>query len=419
MINTERILSYDEVLNLIDGGSNHLLIGNGFNRGLGINTSYGAIFEKMLEIKHSVYGDARDLVEECGYDLELFIGRLEAQIDNQNNFLKKFIRNKVKLDFMQATHEIVKSEMKHLYAENNEGIYLLLKNFTNFFTLNYDSLLYQLLLQYKPAGSDQHRAIGLQQSMNFIAYEFNDRTAGIYTEIKTARENGQLEIALNPEGTSARRSLSQLSRVSFISAVKEYAKSKGLNWKEKDIKGVVKVIFEEENRQNVLNRVDDGSRQLSLFEEPNFVFDLNIATQNLFFLHGAFFIYKQGAYHIKITQQTDKALYDKLEEVLNGDEQEIVCVFQNDNKLNAINDDAYLSKCYNKLGEIDGNLVIIGSSLSDNDRHLFDRIEQSNVQNIFISTLQQSKDTIIQQAARYFPSKTVNLFDAGTISYVV
>ena len=43
---------------------------------------------------------------------------------------------------MKAAHEIVKSKIKNIYAEKNEGIHILLKNFANYFTLNYDSFLY-------------------------------------------------------------------------------------------------------------------------------------------------------------------------------------------------------------------------------------------------------------------------------------
>ncbi len=48
---------------------------------------------------------------------------------------------------MKATQEIVKSNIKNIYAEKNEGIFLLLKNFTNYFTLSYDPLIYILLLK--------------------------------------------------------------------------------------------------------------------------------------------------------------------------------------------------------------------------------------------------------------------------------
>ena len=41
------LLTYTEVLERIQNTQNHLLLGNGFNRGLGVNTSYSNIFQKM------------------------------------------------------------------------------------------------------------------------------------------------------------------------------------------------------------------------------------------------------------------------------------------------------------------------------------------------------------------------------------
>ena len=130
------LLKYNDVLNRIQEHESHLLLGNGFNRGLGIDTSYGNIFQKMIEKDFGLYRQAEYLVKECDYDLERFIGRLVEDIKSENTFLRKFVNNKVKMDFMQAIHEIVKSEIKNVYAEKNEGIFLLLKNFTNYFTLN-------------------------------------------------------------------------------------------------------------------------------------------------------------------------------------------------------------------------------------------------------------------------------------------
>ena len=95
---TVELLNYQEVLKQIKGHENHLLLGNGFNRGLGVNTSYSNIFQKMTEKEFSLYKEAASLVKECGYDLEHFIGRLTDDIDSKNNFLKKFVSNKIKMD---------------------------------------------------------------------------------------------------------------------------------------------------------------------------------------------------------------------------------------------------------------------------------------------------------------------------------
>ena len=142
------MITYNELLEVIANKENHLLIANGLNRGLSVNTSYSAIFEKMVE-NNDIYKDAQSLFNHSGYDLEVFLGKLEANIID-SPFLQKYIKNNIKLDFMCATHDIVKSKIKNIYLEKNEGIFLLLKNFTTYFTLNYDSFLQLLLLKYKP-----------------------------------------------------------------------------------------------------------------------------------------------------------------------------------------------------------------------------------------------------------------------------
>jgi hypothetical protein len=412
------ILNYKEVLEKIENKENHLLIGNGFNSGLGINTGYRSIFQKMIENNREVYKDAMKMVEECGFDLEKFIGKLEADINSQNVFLKKYVRNKIKFDFMQSTHEIVKSEIKNIYAEKNEGIFLLLKNFTNYFSLNYDSFLYLLLLKYKPKISDEKNAIVLHPSIKFIEEDLGDRQTNIYSEIKNARKNGKLEINFGNESNLLKKPFNKLTKIHFSTEVKEYSKANHKGWRTKDINRVVKSIFEEEKRNNLLNKVDDGSRQLNLFgNEAEFIYDVNSKTQNLFFLHGAFHIFKDGLRFKKITQQSDKALYDKLEEVLNNESQEVVCVFQHEDKTDVINNNEYLQNSLKKLGEIFGNMVIIGSSLADNDNHIYEQINNSGIGTIYISTLLKTKEENLKLAKEKFPSKNIYLFDAETISY--
>lgn len=413
-----QILTYNEVLEAINNQINHLLIGNGFNYGLGINTGYKSIFQKMIEKNRSVYSAAMPLVENCNFDLETFIGKLEEDISPDNSFLRKYIRNKIKIDFMQAVHEIVKAEIKTIYAEKNEGIFLLLQNFTNYFSLNYDSFLYMLLLKYKPIQNDLNNGIVFQSSLKFIEDDMDKRQNSIYREIKEARLKGELEINVGDESNSIKKSFSILTKTHFTTEVKEYSKTNKKGWKTKDIDKVVKSIFEEEERNRLLNKVDDGSRQLNIFGDENeFIFDANSKTQNLFFLHGAFHIYKDGKSVKKITQQSDKALYERLEEILNNEEQDVVCVFQQDDKIDVINQNDYLLNCYKKLSGLSGNMVIIGSSLADNDNHVFEQINNSNIDTVFISILAKEIEKISELAKSKFPSKEIYFFDADSISY--
>ncbi len=412
------IITYDEVLENIEGKENHLLIGNGFNYGLGVNTGYSAIFQKMIDNSKSLYKDALPMVEDSNFDLETFIGKLEQDISADNLFLRKYVKNKVKLDFMQATHEIVKSNIKNVYAEKNEGIYMLLKNFTNYFTLNYDSFIYLLLLKYKKIDNEEKNTIVFQPTIKFIENDLNTKQNNIYKEIKSARENGTIEINVSENDVKLEKDLRIITKSYFTNVVKDYSKTNKKGWKSKDIDKVVSLIIKEEQTNKVLNKVDDGSRQLNLFGNSEFVFE-DRETQNLFFLHGAFHIYKDGTKYKKITQQSDKALYEKLEEILNNEEQDIVCIFQKDNKIEEINKNKYLKNCLKKLERISGNLVIIGSSLADNDNHIFDKINNSKIDTIYISVLRKECEKIFDIVTSLFPEKKVCLFDAETISYEI
>ncbi|MEJ2049945.1 MAG: hypothetical protein P8Y60_08930, partial [Calditrichota bacterium] len=263
------LLKYKDVLERIQDQENHLWLGNGFNRGLGVNTSYHNIFQKMMENDHGLYKNVEKLVQESGYDLESFIGKLINDIDSNNTFLKKFVNNKIKLDFMKATHEIVQSAIKNVYAEKNEGIFLLFNKFTNYFTLNYDSFLYLLLLKYKSIKNNEENAIVFQPSLKFIEDDMNERENNIYTEIKDARKNGKLIIDVGNDLNSTMSPFNSLTKTHFITEIKEYSKSNNKGWKNKDIVKVVNAILEEEKKNNILENIDDGFRQLKLFDEES------------------------------------------------------------------------------------------------------------------------------------------------------
>ncbi len=294
--------------------------------------------------------------------------------------------------------------------------FILLKEFTNYFTLNYDSFLYLLLLKYKPVKSEKKNSIAFQPSLKFIEDDLDRNQNNIYTEIKNARTNGTLKLNLGSSSNSLEKNCQMLTKTHFTAEIKEYSKTYKKGWQTKDIDRVIKQIFQEEKSNEFLSKIDDGSRQQVLFDVPEFVYDVNSDTQNLFFLHGAFHIYKDGKSFKKITQQSDKALYEKLENVLNNDEQEVVCVFQHANKTNAINNNDYLKHCFDKLGSLSGNLVIIGSSLADNDDHIFEQINNSLIDTIYISAFGK-KEEIFEAAKSKFPQKKIYLFDAETISY--
>jgi len=62
-------------------------------------------------------------------------------------------------------------------------------------------------------------------------------------------------------------------------------------------------------------------------------------------------------------------------------------------------------------------MVIIGSSLADNDNHVFEQINNSKIDRVYISILAREIEKVAELAKVKFPSKEVFFFDAESISY--
>lgn len=413
-------LSYKDVLCRIEGKENHLLIGNGFNQGLGVDTSYWHIFKVMKE-DNSIYNGIETKFEECHGDIEALINCLQGDINSENIFLRSFVQNRIKLDFMAALQKIVSKEIKQVYKEKNAGIYLLLSHFSNYFTLNYDSFLYLLLLRFKApfaqSESNSQRSLALFPDTKYVENSLNETQNQIYSKIKSIRRMGEETLTFS-ENESSTIPLSEVRIVDFVKAVKKYKKLHNLDWRAKDIERVCGCILEEERNDKKLLRIDDGGRPKPLpgMSKDLIEIDIKSVTQNLFFIHGAFHILVKGEKRYKVTQETEKALYSKLQDLLNQEGNEVLCVFQADNKIKAIEQDPYLSHCLDKLSELRGALVILGCSLSDNDSHIFDRINQSQIKDIYISYYKKCEETYVRGIS-LFPGKNVYVFDAETISY--
>ncbi len=404
-----KLKTYNEVLEELQGNSHqsHLLLGNGFNLSLGIKTDYKSIFQKMKE-GYLGYKDVEGTLNSDNYDIEVLISELKHKIQNQeanNNFLHKYIENIIKFDFMKATYGIVKKEINEIYRERNQNIHLMLKNFTNYFTLNYDPLLYLLLMKFK---KDKKIGVAFQNTELFQKKDLDRNRNRIYAEIKKARNDGSLTINVDTKET--KKNLKQLKKTDFCSAIKNHFADK--NWKSEDMKQAINLIWQEETHREVLDNVNDGFFEECAYQ-PN-------SLQNLFFLHGTFHIYKDKKRIKKITQKQDKALYERLEEIINNERKDTICVLTgtSEEKEKSIIKNDYLKRCSEKLSTLTGSLVILGSSLGDNDQHIFNRINKSLIDIIYLSSCKETKTKDLKKAKKIFSNnKTIILFDYETISY--
>jgi len=407
---TSTLLTYEEALGQA-GKNSALLLGNGFNASLGIKTDYKSIFEQM-KTDYAGYQEIEHLFSDCDYDLEKVLGNLKESLRTKEGFLPKFIGNKIKLDFMKAASHLATSQISRVYQEKNKGIYILLNNFSNYFTLNYDPFIYLLLMKFKKEDSKKETVM-FQQTLQFIEDDLDEEQNNIYTKIKEARTNGLLNIHVNKSDTQ--KSLSLCTKSTFTTVVKEHFKEE--NWTNANIEKAVNLVWKEENQEEELP-INDGFLKLMGDAEPTYrSTDVDAVSQNLFFLHGAFHIYQNKDKILKITQKSEEALYDKLARIINNDEEEIICVFRSDGKKEEIHGNEYLHNGYQKLSQLTGSVVMIGCALSDNDSHIYEQINASQVNALFISSKEKSKDRDYKKAKELFPAKEIHLFDRETISY--
>jgi hypothetical protein len=399
------LIKYLEVLSAIENTENHLLLGNGFNYSLGVNTGYKNIFEVMKE-QNPVYNSLN--IENGNYDIEGIIGRLKNNIDNSDkDFLHLYINNRVKKDFITACYSIVKESIKNIYAEKNDGIGLLFKNFTNYFSLNYDPFLYLLLMKYKK----NENLLIFNNSIPFKEIDLNIQTSEIYKTIKDIYCTYKKDILDSNGNKILEKDFNLLTRTDFEKQLSEVLKSKKIKLN----KRCLEVLYEELNAGSIKLDINDGfafSENLSLFEYKP---DIN---RNLFFLHGAFHLYKDKKSIYKITKMNEKALYEVIDEILDNESRELLCVFTNQNKIDEINNSPYLKNNLDSLSTIGGSIVIIGSSLDDNDKHIFDCIDKSNVNKIFFASTINGYEKDTERLNGFFSSKEIVLFDRDTISYV-
>lgn len=402
------LLSYNDVLQELGKSkpNNHLLLGNGFNLSLGIKTDYKSILNQMKENNK----EFESVIKE-NFDLEEFIGACKSQILETDNpyadFMKLYYHNKIKLDFMKAVTQIVSKEMKNIAQVKKEEIYILLKQFDNFFTLNYDPFLYQLLMSYKK--DDKKEVLIIENTLPFIKEQMENSTQAILKEIEDGYQSGILTINMGTDETQLE--LSNLNKSDFEKEMKLYF---GKRVSKKELKKVIDHFWKNKDstEKREIERIDDG---FGLFGKD--IIFKNPQTQNLIFLHGAFHIYQRGKVIFKITQQSEKALYQKIEEVVEGADENIICVFSDTNKEIEITQNEYLKNGLNKLAELEGNLLIIGSSLADNDAHIFEKVNQSKIQRIFIASCDKDKAKDFKNTNKFWSGKEIILFDRDTVSY--
>lgn len=410
----ENILNnYNELLEYLKKREtqNHLLICNGFNINLGINTGYKEIFQRM---KRDYVGYENLIIDKDYIDLEHIIGDLKSEIkENANNrtFIEKFIEDKVKLDFMKSSYSIVKDNIKNIYEEDrNLEIGILFKNFENFFTLNYDPLLYLLLMKFKRTET----TIIFSNRHNYKLFDIEVKNPEEFKLAKKILDECSKKVEDDDRNILNEIPLNEATKKELEMEIKRIFRKRGYKYKEE----IIKILLEDRNRNHL--DIYDG------FKKDLFVDTEYYNPQNVFFLHGAFHIYKNGKSVKKITQTQNEAFYNRLEEVTSNPKEEVITIFSNTDKIDEINQSDYLKKGLKKLSDLEGSILILGSSFDENDSHIYEAINNSNIKNIYTDLYYRDEseknrkfDEKLENLKLLFPDKNIYLFDYNTISFKI
>ena len=477
------IKTYKALLQELDSTSDncHLLLGNGFNAVLKMETGYENITQKLRDINPH-YKDLKIELKKCDFDVERFIKLLEEQIEDIGDieirtFLKGYIRPAVKKDFLESLSRIVESKVEDIFDPSVSvwaDLQSFLSRFMNFFTLNFDPFLYIILLRLKEPSPSKTTPANKKHKLSPLEKNLCTEMLEIYNDSelfsKMAKYNltsgvvAVSEIGLKPIGRFAiGLILPQYSKYENYSPeefnnafeaawkkIKGHDDEKARGEKFEQVQLQVKRDFEIQfdmldsgkpigrklHMRDGFGLSLEGLRYLEL-EQP---FDRPPERkQNLFFLHGALHMYqqddKEGIYKTHKGGDDDgeyQRFYPATIATLRDQAKSDFCVLSptRKEKKDRIDGNIYLKFCFDKLSELDGNLVIIGVKLDKNDDHIFAQIRaNTKIKKIFLSAKPLGNNHFedetcscptceyYNRAKARFAGKSVILFDRDDIAF--
>jgi hypothetical protein len=161
-------------------------------------------------------------------------------------------------------------------------------------------------------------------------------------------------------------------------------------------------------------RTDDGFRRDSKW--------IGYGTgQEVHFLHGGLHIFDSGSGVKKHTFDAGGGIIDQVRNNLNdGRFPLFVSEPTSQRKLARIEHNPYLNFCYRALSRLNGTVFILGHSIDENDKHIFDALKSSSATQVFVSLFgdqESPANTRSKANAMAFLSggvRVVQFFDAAT-----
>jgi hypothetical protein len=142
--------------------------------------------------------------------------------------------------------------------------------------------------------------------------------------------------------------------------------------------------------------------------------------QNLFYLHGALHIYQDTSEIKKISVGRLDTLKSRIIERID-ESKPLDIIFKSTDKIKDINNNQYMKSALEQLKKITGNIYLYGVSLSENDNHIWEAINNNDeVTQVYVSVYCNDgiPDLKIDDVQKMLPNKKalITLFDSGSIN---
>lgn len=367
-----------------------VFLGNGFNIAIGVRTSYEELGQDLLR-----HGTTKDFLKNKRPDILAKIdkepGDIEMVIskDLEDNPCQPFIKD--------IFYERIMKRFNKGYSE--EKIMGFLALFSKFFTTNYDPLLYNSLRKMKKG-----KIINKRSPYYLKVVQINK---GKVTTPGEGRFEGDT-VLLKDMAKKLRYELSK-----YIMSKGQVA-SQGMN----DFYKVLSCI-EKEIRPEV--DFDDGFRPPANDKKARYMEwtrpgkrEDKYYKDNMFYLHGGFFIYvgHQG----KTCKVISGGPLSFVNHIRTLPYTSPLCIFEGygSDKKEEICKNDYLRNCLRELGNISGNLCIVGWRCHENDHHLTECInENSRIKTLLVGYCQGDRKTTVDDYTKKFPDKKIIFWDVG------
>lgn len=369
-----------------DASSNSVFLGNGFNIAIGVKTDYKSLGQALLghaSVKESLKKNAPKIFDSIDKQPEQIERLISDGLDDHScqQFIKDIFYGKI---------------LQRCSISPREQVLDFLGLFNNFFTTNYDPLLYLFLLKIKKRkliddNTPYYRKV-VQINMGEVTIPKTEDFGENSVPLKDMTHNLRYELSkyMMSEGEVAGK-----GRNNFYAALRHMEKKRS------------EIEFDDGFRFPA----GDKKADYMLWEEPSE--RKGHCKDNVFYLHGGLFIYKEQE---EVRKTISRGQVGFVKYIASLGISWPLCVFEarDTDKKTEIDDNKYLSNCLKKLGEASGNLCIVGWRCNENDQHLAECINKNNrIDTLLVAYYRGAAKVTVEKYTEEFPDKEIIFWDVG------